>query len=251
MSRYNHHIIEKKWLQKWGEHPQTSLNSRVCTIYLPNDLATVDLENLRLLMLTDFFGYCLKGSKSQITWFGGEELREQVANTYGFQLCSASTERYDFALFPRDFSHLVPVISWNNHLFCGRFLDQTCLTELLSDFGLDALRLFFLSQGPPMRDYKLNWHNLVSSYRFVEKIWELGQNIESGNGQKQGNLLDLETTVAKRWQQKKPHTALAAIMGFMKGKNHLNPVEAQVLFSLLYPYSPFVITELGSLMATI
>lgn len=254
MSRYNHHILEQKWLKRWGEHPTEKTKFQVGTLYLPKDDSALDLENLRLLMLADFFGYTLGGSGAQILWLSGERLVAETTSVYGFYFSSFEEDHEicDFLLVPRDFTHFATEVSYDKRFLCGRFLDSTPVHELHGDFGLDALRLFFLSQGPPTRDYGLDWDSLVASFRFVEKIWKLGQVIEQGpNGQNREDLHNLKICVRRRWQQKKPHTALAAIMGFLKDKNSLDAGEAYLVINLLRPYTPFIAAELLSLVPSI
>lgn len=254
MSRYNHHVLEKKWLANWAQVPQLEQEFMACTVYIPQENPSLGLENLRLLMLTDFFGVCASGVKPHIQWIGAGEERLNQALSFGIQVAPFSPEGtpYDLGIFPRDFTYLTPSIVCTESIFCGRFLDSTSVAEFLPDFGLDALRLFFLFQGPPTRDYTLSWHSLAGAYRFIQKIWELGQNRLTGQNSGEGEALALlQFRVAQRLQQKKPHTALAAIMGFLREKDSLSVDELHVVANLLSPYTPFLSAELLSLITPI
>ena len=55
MLRYNHSLVERKWIEfvKQGQQAGEEL-PRAYTVLVPGDGDGVDLENARLLVLTDF-----------------------------------------------------------------------------------------------------------------------------------------------------------------------------------------------------
>ena len=249
MSRYNHRVLEKKWRAIWAEEEPGQGVTTACTVYIPTESVQLDLENLRLLVLADFFGYCESGFQPLIFWIGAGERQHSEAKNLGMRLSSYSelVAPCDLAILPRDFTFLAPDLDSTNKLLCGRFWGQTPVLELLPDFGLDALRVFFLYQGPPTRDYELNWNNLAGAYRFLQKIWRLGQalhhNQQSGDKE---SLRKLQLQVSQRLKKKKPPAALAAIMEFLRDRTTLSVGELVSIASLLRPYAPFLATELLS-----
>ncbi len=49
--------------------------------------------------------------------------------------------------------------------------------EIIKNFGADAVRLFILSDSPPEKDVQWSDEGMVSSYKFVQKLWILNQKI--------------------------------------------------------------------------
>ena len=136
---------------------------------------------------------------------------------------------------------------------CGRLLGGPPLELILPDFGGDALRLFFLFQGPPERDYSFNWHGLSSAYRFVQRVWRLSQSQEQqpAPSDAAGALRALTAVVRARIDKRKPHTALAAIMAYLKDKTALSPVELRAVAELLRPFAPVLSAELSGLVTSV
>ena len=153
MVRYNHHVLEKKWLAPWSApfpslegFPSMDGATSACTIFISTGSTQIDLENFRLLILTDFLGYCKTGSPPLVSWLGAGEEQLSQAQHYGVRLVSSCSKgnNWDLAVLPRDYSFLVPNIVCTERFLCGRFLDQIPVAEFLPDFGLDALRVFSL-----------------------------------------------------------------------------------------------------------
>lgn len=255
MLRYNHSLVERKWIEfvKQGQQAGEEL-PRAYTVLVPGDGDGVDLENARLLVLTDFFAalawgrgfvHCFAGSGDRLV---SVMARLGVAAEPGQMGGSCH-----LAVVPRDFPHLGRHLDCGQVIFSGRHLGGMALGPLLADVGGDALRIYFLFQGPPERDYAFNWHGLVSAHRFVQRVWRLAQNLHGGrvNPVEESRLQDLAAEVQKRALQRKPHTALAAIMGYLKVKIALSPDEVRALARLLEPFAPFLSVELADLLASI
>ena len=49
--------------------------------------------------------------------------------------------------------------------------------EMINNYGADAVRLFILSDSPPEKDVQWSEQGMVSSYKFIQKFWELHKNI--------------------------------------------------------------------------
>lgn len=254
MQRYNHSLVERKWLSivSQEKHQKDSL-PRVGTVLVPGDSEAVELENARLLVLADFF--------ASVRW--GRDFRHEVVSGDGRLM--RSIERlgiiwrpaeqgcsWDFAVAPRDFPHLSGSLPCSETFLCGRLLEGMALSDLLLDFGGDALRIYFLFQGPPERDYRFNWRNLMSAHRFVQRVWRLGQKVEAaGSETQEGPMAELAGVVQARIARRKPHTALAAIMAFLQNKTALSEWEVRVAADILKPFTPFLSAELLSLVAAV
>ena len=49
--------------------------------------------------------------------------------------------------------------------------------DIISNYGADAARLFILSDSPPEKDVQWSEEGIVSSYKFIQKLWILNSNI--------------------------------------------------------------------------
>ena len=54
---------------------------------------------------------------------------------------------------------------------------------IIQSFGADAIRWFMLSDSPPGRDMQWSEEGISSSYKFIQKLWNLNSNIISRNKQ--------------------------------------------------------------------
>ena len=243
VDRYNHRLVERKQFKQEEGQKSTCL-----TVLIPKERGRLDLENARLLVLADFFGYLLQQKKAKLYAPNFPEIAS-LAPHLGLILGEGPISSYDLCLVPRDYLHLAPTFCFSTLRLCGRFFDNSDLNLFLADYGADALRVFFLYQGPPKKDFRLDWPALAGAYRFVKKVWEMSY--KGGDDRIQGNqnsegLSILKKSVESRLQQQKPHTALAAIMGFLGPRAFLTREETKEIATLLIPYTPFLSAQLLS-----
>ena len=61
--------------------------------------------------------------------------------------------------------------------------------NIISNYGADAARLFILSDSPPEKDVQWSEEGIISSFKFVQKLWNLHQKIldESNKNHKKNN----------------------------------------------------------------
>ena len=50
---------------------------------------------------------------------------------------------------------------------------------IINNYGADAVRLFILSDSPPEKDVQWSEQGMVSSYKFIQKLWALHTNIKN------------------------------------------------------------------------
>ena len=55
--------------------------------------------------------------------------------------------------------------------------------DIIQNFGADAIRWFMLSDSPPGRDIQWSNEGISSSYKFIQKMWNLNSNIIGRNNQ--------------------------------------------------------------------
>ena len=51
--------------------------------------------------------------------------------------------------------------------------------EMIKNYGADAVRLFILSDSPPEKDVQWSEQGMVSSYKFLQKLWILHNDIKN------------------------------------------------------------------------
>ena len=49
--------------------------------------------------------------------------------------------------------------------------------KIINDYGADSVRLFILSDSPPEKDVQWSEEGIISSYKFIQKLWTLHLNI--------------------------------------------------------------------------
>jgi Leucyl-tRNA synthetase len=68
---------------------------------------------------------------------------------------------------------------------------------IIENYGADSVRLFILSDSPPEKDVQWSDQGMVSSYKFIQKLWllhnEIKNKINIENKEKTNNELDLFT----------------------------------------------------------
>ena len=66
--------------------------------------------------------------------------------------------------------------------------------NIISNYGADAARLFILSDSPPEKDVQWSEEGIISSFKFVQKLWNLHQKIlnESNKNHKKNYNNEIE-----------------------------------------------------------
>ena len=49
--------------------------------------------------------------------------------------------------------------------------------NIISNYGADAARLFILSDSPPEKDVQWSEEGIISSFKFIQKLWNLNLKI--------------------------------------------------------------------------
>ncbi|MDC2999828.1 leucine--tRNA ligase [Candidatus Pelagibacter sp.] len=65
---------------------------------------------------------------------------------------------------------------------------------IINNYGADSVRLFILSDSPPEKDVQWSEQGMVSSYKFIQKLWLLHHKIKSkiSNESKDSNDIEIE-----------------------------------------------------------
>ena len=71
--------------------------------------------------------------------------------------------------------------------------------NIISNYGADAARLFILSDSPPEKDVQWSDEGINSSFRFIQKLWNLNikilDEIKKDHKKNSGNLFEKETNL--------------------------------------------------------
>ena len=51
--------------------------------------------------------------------------------------------------------------------------------NIINNYGADSVRLFILSDSPPEKDVQWSEQGMISSYKFVQKLWMLHLKIKN------------------------------------------------------------------------
>ena len=62
--------------------------------------------------------------------------------------------------------------------------------NIINDYGADSVRLFILSDSPPEKDVQWSEQGMVSSYKFVQKLWMLHLKIKNKISEEKNNTPD-------------------------------------------------------------
>ena len=69
--------------------------------------------------------------------------------------------------------------------------------QMIKNYGADAVRLFILSDSPPEKDVQWSEEGMISSYKFIQKLWNLNQRfleeINKKHAKNNDNKLTIET----------------------------------------------------------
>ena len=63
---------------------------------------------------------------------------------------------------------------------------------IINNYGADSVRLFILSDSPPEKDVQWSEQGIVSSYKFIQKLWILHKNIKDKISNEKKEIADLE-----------------------------------------------------------
>ena len=63
---------------------------------------------------------------------------------------------------------------------------------IIKNYGADSVRLFILSDSPPEKDVQWSEQGMISSYKFIQKLWILHKEIKHKIENEEKNILDNE-----------------------------------------------------------
>ena len=63
---------------------------------------------------------------------------------------------------------------------------------IINNYGADSVRLFILSDSPPEKDVQWSDQGMVSSFKFIQKFWNLHKKIKNFSKNEVNETNDLE-----------------------------------------------------------
>jgi leucyl-tRNA synthetase len=128
--------------------------------------------------------------------------------------------------------------------------------ELIEKYGADTERVYTLFIAPPEKEAAWSDEGVVGAYRFLGRVWAMGEAILGGKGQEAGGRSVLRKThqtiaaVTQRIERFELNTAISALMELSNAiGDALNAGEDVreaylILLKLLHPFAPHVTEEL-------
>ena len=80
--------------------------------------------------------------------------------------------------------------------------------NIISNYGADSARLFILSDSPPEKDVQWSEEGIVSSFKFIQKLWKLNEKILEEINKNHGTDFDDQITKYTNKYLKKVHDNL-------------------------------------------
>ena len=80
--------------------------------------------------------------------------------------------------------------------------------DIISNYGADSARLFILSDSPPEKDVQWSEEGIISSYKFIQKLWNLNEKIINEMNKKHSRDFDDEINKYTNKYLKKVHDNL-------------------------------------------
>ena len=80
--------------------------------------------------------------------------------------------------------------------------------NIIANYGADSARLFILSDSPPEKDVQWSEEGIVSSFKFIQKLWKLNEKVINEMNKEHKEDLDDEITKYTNKYLKKVHDNL-------------------------------------------
>ena len=126
---------------------------------------------------------------------------------------------------------------------------------IINNYGADSVRLFILSDSPPEKDVQWSEQGMISSYKFIQKLWTLHNEIKLKINDEKKEIFDEELqeftnlTIAKITNnlEKFNYNVIIANMyetynffvNYLKKNNHLKNLEESYI-KILTCFSPII-----------
>jgi leucyl-tRNA synthetase len=124
--------------------------------------------------------------------------------------------------------------------------------DMVERFGADAFRLYEMFIGPFENTAPWSTNGLVGTYRFIEKVWNLFEKMESAKSDSKIEKLLHQTIkkVSEDIENFKFNTAVSGLMIFMNEafKEGIPKEDYKKFLQILSPFAPHITEELWSML---
>ena len=122
--------------------------------------------------------------------------------------------------------------------------------DIVAQYGADTLRLYIMFIGDFEKAAPWNDSAVKGCKRFLERVWDLAENLQPGERYSAANETAMHKTIKKVGddiESMKFNTAIAAMMALLNQleKNGCNRAEFMTLLRLLAPFAPHICEELN------
>jgi len=122
--------------------------------------------------------------------------------------------------------------------------------DIVAQYGADTLRLYIMFIGDFEKAAPWNDSAVKGCKRFLERVWDLAENLQPGERYSAANETAMHKTIKKVGDDiegMKFNTAIAAMMALLNQleKNGCNRAEFMTLLRLLAPFAPHICEELN------
>ena len=105
--------------------------------------------------------------------------------------------------------------------------------KIINNYGADSVRLFILSDSPPEKDVQWSEEGIISSHKFIQKLWTL--NLKINNEIKKNHLNNSSQNITKFTNQ-----------FIKKMTNNLNNFSYNIIIANLHEMYSFLIKEINN-----
>ena len=114
--------------------------------------------------------------------------------------------------------------------------------NIISNYGADAARLFILSDSPPEKEVQWSEEGIISSFKFIQKLWNLNSKIIEEMKKDHQNVQDNEIAKYTNKLIEKMTKNLDDI-GYNKLIANMNEMYSFMLKQVKYGYKRTTLTE--------
>jgi leucyl-tRNA synthetase len=128
---------------------------------------------------------------------------------------------------------------------------------LIERYGADTERVYTLFIAPPEKEAEWSDEGVVGAYRFLSRVWKMGEQLSAGTSQLSGDeskvIRKMHQTidaVTRRMERFEFNTAISSLMELSNAIGDAGPTREpyEALLQMLHPFAPHVTEELWQML---
>ncbi len=116
--------------------------------------------------------------------------------------------------------------------------------EMVDRFGADAFRLYEMFMGPFEQSVAWNTDGVVGTYRFLERVWKMRENLIDSDKETSPDLQKTIKKVGEDIVNFKFNTAISTMMIFVNSSSDISNSDYKDFIKILAPFAPHITEEL-------